>query len=93
MTHNTPNMSEQELLNDALASEKQLLHAYSTYIAEASCPNLRAEMNKIITDTQQVQFELFNAMKQKGWYNLQKAELGEVQQAVSKYQQVKNGLK
>lgn len=92
MTHNNANLSERELLNDALATEKQLLHAYSTYIAEASCQNLRQEMSKIITDTHQMQFELYNAMQQKGWYNQKNAELQEVQQAVQKFQQVKNEL-
>lgn len=92
MTHNNANLSEKELLNDALATEKQLLHVYSTYIAESTCPNLRNELNRIISETQQTQFELYQAMEKKGWYPTQKAQLQEVQQALQKFQQMKNEL-
>jgi spore coat protein F len=92
MTHNTPNLSERELLNDILATEKQLLHAYSTYIAEATCPNLRQELNRIISDTQQIQFDVYNAMQQKGWYNVKNAQLQDVQQTVQTFQQVQTQL-
>lgn len=92
MTHTKSNLSEKELLNDALSSEKQLLHVYSTYLAEASCPNLRNELSRVFNETQQVQFEIYKAMEQKGWYTGQNAELGLVQQAVDKYTQAKNDL-
>ena len=92
MENNINGMTEQELMNDALATEKQLISVYGTYIAEASCQNLRNEMTKIITETQQVQFEIFNAMKSKGWYNIKNAQLNDVQQTFQKYQQVKSQL-
>ena len=93
MTHTNANLSEKELLNDALATEKQLLHVYGTYIAESTCQNLRNEFSRIINETQQTQFELYQAMAQKGWYNVQNADLQEVQQALQKFQQMKNDLK
>jgi len=92
MTHNNPNLSEMELVNDIISTEKQMLSSYSTFIAEATCPNLRQELNKIITDTQQTQFNFFNAAESKGWYPIKNAKLQEVQQAVQKYQQMKNQL-
>lgn len=90
--NNSANLSEKELINDALTSEKQLLHVYGTYLAEATCPNLRNELTRIITETQQTQFEIYKAMEQKGWYNIKNAELQEVQQAVQKFQQMKNEI-
>jgi spore coat protein CotF len=92
MENNFNGMTEQEIMNDALATEKQLISVYGTYISEASCQNLRNELNKIITETQQVQFEIFNAMKAKGWYNVKNAQMGDVQQTCQKYQQVKSQL-
>jgi Spore coat protein len=92
MTHTQSNLSEKEILNDALSSEKQLLHVYSTYLAEASCPNLRNELTRVFNETQQMQFELYKAMEQKGWYTIQNAELQQVQQAVNKFSQEKNNL-
>ena len=92
MTHTQSNLSEKEIINDALSSEKQLLHVYSTYLAEASCPNLRNELTRVFNETQQMQFELYKAMEQKGWYTTQNAELQQVQQAVDKFTQEKNNL-
>ena len=90
--HTQSNLTEQELLNDALTSEKQMLNSYGTFIAEATCKNLRDELNKIISETQQVQFDMFNAMKTKGWYPVKNANISDVQQVTSKFEQVKQTL-
>lgn len=92
MEHNMNGMTEQEIMNDALAMEKQIISNYGTYLAESSCQNLRNELTKIITENQQVQFEIFNAIKAKGWYNIKNAPLNDVQQAYQKFQQVKNQI-
>ncbi len=89
---NNANLSEQDLMGDALTTEKQLINSYSTFLSEATCPNLRNELNKIITETQQLQFNLYNAMKQKGWYAAPNAQLQQVQQAVQKFDQMKQQL-
>lgn len=62
------------------------------FLAETSCQNLRNEINKIITETGQVQFEIFNAMKSRGWYNVKNAQINDVQATYQKYTQVKNQL-
>ena len=85
-------LSEQECMEDALATEKQLISTYATYVAEASCQNLRNEITKIITETQQVQFEIFNAMKSRGWYQIKNASLPEVQQTAQKFSQIRRQL-
>jgi len=86
------NLTEQELLNDALSTEKQLLNSYGTFLAEATCPNLRTELTKIITETQLVQYDLYNAMQQKGWYSKKNAVLNEVQMTQQKFETVKQSL-
>lgn len=78
--------TEQEIMNDALSSEKQILTAYGTYLAESTCENLRSELTKIINDKQQLQFQIFDTMRQKGWYNVKNANLTDVQTASQKYQ-------
>lgn len=85
-------LNEQEIMNDALMTEKQLLNSYATFLAEISCQNLRNELHKIITETGQVQFEVFNAMKSRGWYDIKNAPMQDVQSTVQKYTQVKNQL-
>ncbi len=85
-------LSEQEIMNDALASEKQIISAYGTYLPESTCENLRSEFTKIINDKQQVQLQIFDAMKQKGWYNVKNANLSDVQMAAQKYQTSKQSM-
>ena len=89
---NTQNLSEKEMMNDALSTEKQLLSEYSTFIAEASCQNLRNQLQQIMTETQQMQFGIFNEIQSKGWYQIKNAPLTEVGQAVTTLQQVKAQL-
>ena len=77
MQQQTNNLTEQEIMNDALSSEKQIISAYGTFLAESTCENLRSEMSKIINDKQQIQFEIFDTMKQKGWYKIGRASCRE----------------
>ena len=84
--------TEQEIINDALSSEKQIITAYGTYLAESTCENLRSELTKIINDKQQIQLQLFNTMQQKGWYNVKNANLNDVQNATQKFQGMKQTM-
>lgn len=86
------NLTEQEIMNDVLSSEKQIISAYGTFLAESTCENLRSEMAKIINDKQQIQFEVFDTMKQKGWYNVKNANLNDVQTASQKYQTMQQNM-
>ena len=85
-----PNLSEKDLLNDLLETEKSLLSSYSTYLAEASCPNLRNVLHGNFSQTAQDQFEVWSHMKQKGYYATKDAQDNEVQQAKQKFAQMKS---
>jgi spore coat protein F len=87
-----PNMSEQDLLNDMLETEKSLISSYSTYISEASCPNLRRVLSSSFTETTEDQFEVFDNMRKKGYYQTKDAQDQEVQQAKQKFGQMKSEL-
>lgn len=91
MQHNAI-LTEQEIITDALTSEKQIIGAYGTYLSESTCENLRSEFTKILNDKQQIQYQIFDAMKQKGWYNVKNANMNEVQMAAQKYQTTKQGM-
>lgn len=90
--HTTPNLTEQELMLDALNSEKQSITSYGTYLAEATCPQLRQELNQIIAENQQVQYEIFDQMKQRGWYQTKNVQLNELQQCLQKLGQMKQDI-
>lgn len=84
--------TEQELINDILATEKQVISAYSTGITETSCPNLRNTLVNNFTKTQDVQYKVFHAMEQKGWYPTDDAPTDKVEQAKQKAQELCNKL-
>jgi spore coat protein F len=90
--NNNSNFSEKEIMNDALTSEKQIITAYGTYLAESTCEGLRSELTKILNDKQKIQFQIFDAMRQKGWYDTKSADMNEVQTAAQKYQGMKQSM-
>ncbi|WP_035292093.1 spore coat protein [Clostridium sp. KNHs214] len=92
MTHQ-PSFTEQELMQDILATEKQVISAYSTGITESSCPNLRNVLVDNFSRTQDIQYKVYDAMRQKGWYQTKDAQDNEVQQAKSKSTTMMNSLK
>lgn len=87
------NLSEQELMNDILATEKQVISAYSTGITESSCPNLRDTLVNNFKTSQNIQYKVFDAMKQKGWYKTEDAPTNKVQEAKQKATQLCSELK
>lgn len=86
-------MSEKDLMQDLLATEKQTISAYSTGITESSCQNLRNTLIDNFKNNQNIQYKLFDAMKQKGWYPTKDAPDNEVQQLKSEATQMMGELK
>ncbi len=90
--HQQPNLSEQDLLNDILNQEKQLMSSYSTYIQEASCPNLRKILTNQFNQISNDQYQIFDHMRQKGYYQTKDASDQEVQQAKQNYKTMQNEI-
>lgn len=86
-------MSEKDLMQDLLATEKQTISAYSTGITESSCQNLRNTLVDNFKNNQNIQYKLFDAMKQKGWYPTKDAPDCDVQQLKNEATQMLSELK
>lgn len=76
---NTTNLSEKDMMQDLLATEKQTISAYSTGITETSCENLRKTLLNNFRTSEETQYKIFDAMKQKGWYQTKDAPDADVQ--------------
>ena len=87
-----PTMSEQDLMDDLLSTEKQMVSSYSTLICEASCPNLRQVLGNNLNESIHNQFQVYQQMEQHGWYPTKIAQPQDVTQAKQKFQQMKNQL-
>ncbi|MBV7272741.1 spore coat protein [Clostridium sp. PL3] len=86
-------MKEKDLMQDLLTSEKQVVSSYSTGITETSCQNLRNTLVTNFNNVQDVQFKIFDAMKQKGWYNTKDAPDNDVTTLKNEANQMMGELK
>ena len=77
----TNKLSEKDLMHDLLATEKQVISAYSVGLTETSCPNLRDTLVNNFKSAQDTQYKVFDAMRQKGWYQIKDAADDDVQKA------------
>lgn len=90
--HQQGSFTEQELMNDLLLSEKQVSSAYNTGITESSCTQLRQNLTTCLTGTQEMQFQVFDAMQKRGWYPTKQAPAQEIQAAKTKFSQEQNQI-
>lgn len=86
-------MSEKDVMQDLLALEKQVISAYSVGITESSCQNLRNTLVDNFKNNENIQYKIFEAMSQKGWYPTKDAPDNEVQQLKNEATQMMNELK
>ena len=87
------NFTEKEMMEDLLATEKQVISSYSTGITETSCTNLRNTLVNNFRSAQDIQYKVFDAMKQRGWYSTKDAPENEVQQFKTEVTQMVSELK
>ncbi len=85
-------MTDQDRLTDLLTGEKYLITSYSAFIPEASCPQLRQVLTTNFTDCVQNQYAVFDQMSQRGWYETKDAPVADVEQARTKFTQLKQQM-
>lgn len=83
---NTPQMNEQDFLNDMLSTEKYMTTSYSFALNEASHKALYDDLALICKETDDMQRELYNLMFKKGWYSLEGECPQKLQQSYTKFQ-------
>ena len=81
-------MQDKELLNDVLASQKFITGNYNSFANECATPNVRDEFMRILNEEHQIQADVFDVMKKRGWYPTPSAEQQKIQQAKQKFQNV-----
>jgi spore coat protein F len=86
-------MNEKEMMIDLLATEKQVISAYSTGITETSCKNLRNTLVNNFKNVQDLQFRVYDSMKQKGWYTTKDAPDSDVSQLKNDTNQLSSELR
>jgi spore coat protein CotF len=78
-------LTEQDILNDSLISEKHMTDSYNLYAGECVNQQLRSTMLGILNDVHTIQADIFSTMQQNGWYQVEPAEQQKVQKARQKF--------
>lgn len=86
MTTPQSGFQDKDMLCDALSTQKFITDVYNTYSCECEHPQLRDDMISILNSEHQIQFDIFNEMKQRGWYQTEAADQAKVQQTKIKFQ-------
>lgn len=63
-------LTDAQLLNDALSTEKHVSGSYNNAVLESVDPNIRKQLQHIQQEEQGHAETLFNAMKERGWYTV-----------------------
>lgn len=78
-------MDDKSRLNDSIISQKLIASTYNSYVNECSSPQLRADFLNILKEEHDIQFDIFNEMSMRGWYQAKPAEPQSVMQARQKF--------
>lgn len=87
------NLTDKDILTDLLTTEKQVVSSYSSGITESSCTNLRSTLVNNFNNVQNVQYRVFDAMRQKGWYPTKDAPQNEVDTVKTSATELMNSLR
>lgn len=85
-------MSEEDILNDILLSEKSISNSYSVAINEMSNKYLYKKVMNIFEDTKDIARDIFNLMFEKGWYTVPVEEDKKIEKSYTKYNNKLNEL-
>ena len=72
-------------LTDALASQKFVTECYNTWCNECSNASVRSELMNILNEEHQLQYEIFEEMRKRGWYQVQPAEPQKIHEAKTRF--------
>jgi spore coat protein F len=85
-------LNDQDMMEDLLTQQKYLITSYSSFLPEASCPQLRQVLTDNFTECADSQYNVFDRMNQLGWYQTKNAPEPEIQAARQKFQQLKSQM-
>ena len=93
MRYENTALTEEEILNDTLASCKNLLGLLNIYATEASNEEIEDVVEDIYLTMKDNQRNLYKVMYKKGWYKLEKEDSKKINSAITKFNDFKNELK
>lgn len=84
--------NDQEMINDALYSQKQITENYNIFANECSASQVRDTFLNLLNEEHRIQADVFNEISKRGWYSSQPADQQQIQQAKQKFNSMINSL-
>ena len=78
-------LSEKDMMEDGLCSQKQVATAYNAGAGECANEQLRSAFVAILADEQDLGAKIFDAMRERGWYQPQEAEESQIASVKQKF--------
>lgn len=83
MQNNT--FAEKEQITDLLSAEKFLASNYNSFLLESATPEMVRCFSTLLSDTHNMQQNIFQEMQTRGWYPVTKAEDTKINQTKQKF--------
>ena len=79
--------TDKEILNDGLCSQKSATAKFNLAANECVHEDLRKNILNVLGEEHSIQYEVFNMMHKRGWYQTPAAEEQKVMEAKQKFEQ------
>ncbi|HOV79669.1 MAG TPA: spore coat protein [Bacillota bacterium] len=80
-------IDEKDRLTDSLITQKHIASGYNTAAIESSNSQLKETFMNILRDEHQIQYEIYQEMNNRGWYQPKAANVNDISQNVNKWNQ------
>lgn len=81
-------MSDKEIMDDILSSQKAITSVYNTFSNECTHQCLRDDFLNILRDEHAIQSDVFTQMQKRGWYSPPEAQQQMIDQTKTKFQNI-----
>lgn len=88
----TTSSVEKDRVMDILMTHKHLTDMYNNAANEVDCSVMHNEILNILKEEHELEHELYNEMKKRGWYTNKKAQTSDVTQVHSEFENMKKDL-
>ena len=85
-------LSDREILDDLLASQKHIGTLYNTFGSECKNAALEGDMMNILREEHNLQSAVFTEMEKRGWYSPEPARQLQIEETKVKFQNAGNSL-
>lgn len=85
MAEINPSFGDREIMDDLLASQKQMTADYNAAANECASSALQSEFMTLLGEEHQMQMEVFQEMQKRGWYPTERAAPQKLREAKERF--------